>query len=85
MARIAYNSQDAAAFEATRHLSDPGLAAWREAVTRHLDPRPGTRLLDLDAGTGMWAQALTDWHDGIDVIAAEPAEAMRARNRAVAS
>lgn len=81
MARIAYNSHDAAAFEATRQLSDQGLAAWREAVTRHLDPRPGTRLLDLGAGTGMWARAFTDWYDGIDVIAVEPAEAMRARCR----
>ncbi|GAA2591045.1 hypothetical protein GCM10010399_21790 [Dactylosporangium fulvum] len=79
MARIAYNNHDAAAFEATRHLSDQGLAAWREAVTRHLDPRPGTRLLDLGAGTGMWARAFTDWYDNIDVIAVEPAAAMRAR------
>jgi SAM-dependent methyltransferase len=79
MARIAYNSHDAAAFEATRHLAAQGLAAWREAVTRHLDPRPGTRLLDLGAGTGMWARAFTDWYDNIDVIAVEPAEAMRAR------
>ena len=79
MARIAYNSHAAAAFEATRHLSDQGLAGWRDAVTRHLDPRPGTRLLDLGAGTGAWARAFTDWYDDIDVIAVEPAEAMRAR------
>jgi ribosome modulation factor len=32
MARIAYDSRDAAAYEAARHLSDEGLAAWREAV-----------------------------------------------------
>lgn len=79
MARIAYNSHDAAAFRQTRHLPDQGLAAWREAVTRHLDPRPRTRLLDLGAGTGMWAQAFTDWYDDIEVVAVEPAEAMRAR------
>jgi SAM-dependent methyltransferase len=48
-------------------------------VTRHVDPRPGTRLLDLGAGTGMWARAFTDWYDGIDVVAVDPAEAMRAR------
>ncbi|MFI6242714.1 class I SAM-dependent methyltransferase [Micromonospora sp. NPDC050795] len=79
MARIAYNSHDAAAFEATRHLSDQALAGWRDAVTRHLNPQPGTRLLDLGAGTGAWAQTFTDWYDGIDVVAVEPAEAMRAR------
>ncbi|SDM37501.1 class I SAM-dependent methyltransferase [Allokutzneria albata] len=78
MARIAYDSRDAAAFEAARHLPEQGLVAWREAVSRHLDPRPGTRLLDLGAGTGMWSRAFAAWYD-VDVIAVEPSEAMRAR------
>ncbi|MEV1159506.1 SAM-dependent methyltransferase [Micromonospora chokoriensis] len=60
MARITYDNADAAAFEATRHLTDDGLSAWREAVTRHLDPHAGMRTLDLGSGTGMWAQAFTD-------------------------
>ena len=80
MARIAYDHAGAAAFEATRHLSDDGLAAWREAVIRHLDPRPGMRVLDLGSGTGMWARAFTAWYDRIEVVAVEPAEAMRARS-----
>lgn len=80
MARIAYDNADAAAFEATRHLTDDGLSAWREAVTRHLDPRAGMRVLDLGSGTGMWAQAFTAWYDRIEVIAIEPSEAMRARS-----
>jgi SAM-dependent methyltransferase len=79
MARIAYDDDDAAAFEGSRHVSDPGLAAWREAVSRHLDPRPGTRLLDLGAGTGMWARAFIDCYPDIEVIAVDPAQAMRAR------
>lgn len=79
MARIAYDGNGAAAFEAARHLPDEGLTAWREAVARHVGPRPGTRLLDLGAGTGMWARAFANWYDGIDVIAVEPAGAMRAR------
>jgi SAM-dependent methyltransferase len=78
MARIAYDDRDAAAFEATRHIAASGLTAWRAAVTRHLAPGTGTRLLDLGAGTGMWAQAFTGWY-GIDVIAVEPSAAMRAR------
>jgi SAM-dependent methyltransferase len=78
MARIAYDIHDAAAFEATRHLSDQALAGWRAAVAKHLHPQPGTRLLDLGAGTGMWARAFTDWYD-VDVIAVEPSAAMRAR------
>ncbi|MEV0611055.1 methyltransferase domain-containing protein [Polymorphospora rubra] len=80
MARIAYDNADAAAFAATRHLTDDGLTAWREAVTRHLDPRAGMRVLDLGAGTGMWSQAFTTWYDRIEVIAVEPSEAMRARS-----
>ncbi|MEU8421147.1 class I SAM-dependent methyltransferase [Micromonospora sp. NPDC048835] len=79
MARIAYGNADAAAFEATRHLTDDGLSAWREAVTRHLDPHAGMRLLDLGSGTGMWARAFIDWYD-VEVTAVEPSEAMRARS-----
>jgi SAM-dependent methyltransferase len=79
MARIAYDSTDAAAFAATRHLAAEGLSAWRAAVARHLAPRPGTRLLDLGAGTGSWSRAFTGWFAGLEVVAVEPAAAMRAR------
>ncbi|GAB3077461.1 class I SAM-dependent methyltransferase [Micromonospora schwarzwaldensis] len=79
MARIAYDDTDAAAFAATRHLADDGLTAWREAVARHLAPRPGMRLLDLGAGTGSWADAFTTWFPGLHVVAVEPSPAMRAR------
>jgi predicted RNA methylase len=37
------------------------------------------RLLDLGAGTGMWAVAFTDWC-GIEVIAVEPSQAIRAQS-----
>jgi len=37
------------------------------------------RLLDLGAGTGIWAVAFTRWYS-IDVIAVEPSAAMRARS-----
>ncbi|WP_027661425.1 class I SAM-dependent methyltransferase [Salinispora fenicalii] len=79
MARIAFDDADAAAFEATRHLTDDGLSAWREAVTRHLAPHAGMRILDLGSGTGMWARSFIDWYD-IEVTAVEPSEAMRARS-----
>jgi len=80
MARIAYDHADAAAFEATRHLADDGLASWRAAAIRHLAPHPGLRLLDLGAGTGSWARAFTTWFPGADIIAVEPSAAMRARS-----
>ncbi|MEV4812081.1 class I SAM-dependent methyltransferase [Micromonospora avicenniae] len=79
MARIAYDSQDAAAFAANRHLTDEGLSAWREAVTRHIDSRPGMRLLDLGSGTGHWAESFAGWFPAVEVVGVEPSEAMRAR------
>ncbi|MEO3777231.1 class I SAM-dependent methyltransferase [Micromonospora sp. B11E3] len=78
MARIAYDHADAAAFEATRHLAEDGLASWRAAATRHLAPLPGMRLLDLGAGTGSWARNFTTWFPG--VVAVEPSAAMCARS-----
>jgi SAM-dependent methyltransferase len=79
MALIAYDDADAAAFEATRHLGDDALGAWREAITRYLDPQSGMRLLDLGCGTGSWSQAFRAWWPTVDVLAVEPSAAMRER------
>lgn len=79
MALIAYDDGDAAAFAATRHLSAPGLDAWRLAVGRHLNPGPGVRLLDLGSGTGSWSRAFRTWWPRMSVLAVEPSAAMRAR------
>jgi len=79
MAFSAYGGVEAAAFGATRHLDDAGLGGWRAAITRHLDPRPGLRLLDLGCGTGSWARAFRRWWPGVDVVAVEPSAAMRER------
>lgn len=79
MALIAYDGADAAAFEATRHLGDDALGAWREAIGRYVIPRPGTRLLDLGCGTATWSRAFRGWWPGADVLAVEPSAAMRER------
>jgi ubiquinone/menaquinone biosynthesis C-methylase UbiE len=76
---MAYGATEAAAFATTRHLPADSLSSWREAIARYLHPRPGMRLLDLGSGTGMWATAFVDWY-GIEVVAVEPAAAMRARS-----
>lgn len=79
MALIAYDSADAAAFEATRHLPDVALGTWRDAITRYLGPRPGLRLLDLGCGTGSWSRAFRSWWSDAEVVAVEPSAAMRER------
>jgi ubiquinone/menaquinone biosynthesis C-methylase UbiE len=78
MSRIDYDEHAAAAFQACRQLPSAGLAQWRAAIACHLAPRPGMRVLDVGAGTGMWATALASWF-GVTVVALEPSAAMRAR------
>ncbi|GAA1596038.1 class I SAM-dependent methyltransferase [Actinoplanes couchii] len=77
MAMIAYGDADAAAFAGERHLGDDGLSAWRSAVGRFV--RPGGRILDLGAGTGSWARSFRSWWPETEVVAVEPAVAMRDR------
>lgn len=79
MARIAYDDTDAAAFHATRELTTAALTGWRDVVARYLRPRPGMRVLDLGSGTGVWSRSFVDWY-GVEVVAVEPAAAMRARS-----
>jgi SAM-dependent methyltransferase len=78
MARISYDEQTAAAFKAVRDLPRAGLSEWREAVRRHLRPSQGMTLVDIGAGTGVFATAFSDWF-GLRVLAVEPSAAMRER------
>src|SRR5258707_13325970 len=77
MARISYDDQTAAAYKAVREVPRDGLGAWREAVRRHLRPSPGMTVVDIGAGTGAFADALSDWC-GLTILAVEPSAAMRA-------
>jgi ubiquinone/menaquinone biosynthesis C-methylase UbiE len=36
--------------------------------------------LDLGSGTGSWARTFTTWYPGLEVVAVDPSEAMRARS-----
>ncbi|MEV6348417.1 methyltransferase domain-containing protein [Actinoplanes sp. NPDC051851] len=80
MARIAYDRADAAAFATTRHLDEDQAGAWRDAVRAHLNPGPGTHLVDVGSGTGSWARNFGRWFPGIRVTAVEPSAAMRDRS-----
>lgn len=78
MARISYDEPTAAAFSHTRDLDRDGLGDWREAIRAHLRPVAGTSVVDIGAGTGVFAVALAEWFD-VRVAAVEPSPAMRAR------
>ena len=78
MARIRYDDPTAEAYKAVREIPRDGLAEWRDAVRRHLRPRPGMTLVDIGAGTGQFAAAFSDWFE-IGVVAVEPSAAMRAQ------
>src|SRR5579871_4625264 len=77
--RVSLNPYDegvAVAFKAARQIPREGLTEWRDAVQRHLEPSPGTTLVDIGAGTGAFSVAFVDWF-AIDVIAVEPSADMR--------
>jgi ubiquinone/menaquinone biosynthesis C-methylase UbiE len=78
MARITYDDQTAAAYQAVREIPRDGLGAWREAVRRHLRPSPLMTVVDIGPGTGAFAAAFSDWF-GLAILAVEPSAAMRAR------
>src|ERR671933_1477653 len=76
MARIDYDGDIATVYDRGRAVPLAGLTAWRVAVVRYLPPQSGLPVLDVGAGTGLFAVALAEWF-GVDVIAVEPAAAMR--------
>jgi SAM-dependent methyltransferase len=78
VARIEYDADTAIAFRRSREVSRDGLADWREAIRRYLRPDVGMTIVDLGAGTGVFATAFADWFD-VQVLAVEPSPAMRAQ------
>lgn len=78
MARISYDNETALAYKAVRVVPREGLLEWREAVQRHLHPSKGMTLVDIGAGTGVFATAFNEWFD-VSVFAVEPSAAMRAQ------
>jgi SAM-dependent methyltransferase len=74
MSRTDYERM-AAVYDRGRAVPSGALGGWRDAVAPFL--RPGPPVLDLGAGTGLWAAAFVEWF-AVDVIAVEPSKAMRA-------
>jgi SAM-dependent methyltransferase len=65
----------AARYDAGRALSEDTLECWRRAIVARVEPA-GCTVLDLGAGTGIFADAWLAW-GAREVIAVDPSEAMR--------
>jgi ubiquinone/menaquinone biosynthesis C-methylase UbiE len=77
VAHVNYDRQDVAhRYAHGRALDDTVLARWGAAVTPLLPDRPVDRVLDLGAGTGIFARAWPRWTRS-RVVAVEPATPMR--------
>ena len=75
MARVDFD-QLAAGYDRGRALSPEGLEGWRAALTAWLPLTGGLPVLDLGAGTGLFATAIASWFDAA-VVAVEPSAGMR--------
>jgi SAM-dependent methyltransferase len=78
MPEVDYQRTDVARrYSQGRELPDDVLDRWGAAVRPYLPSRPGLRVLDLGAGTGIFARAWPSW-TSCGVVAVEPAAGMRA-------
>jgi SAM-dependent methyltransferase len=81
MARVDYDRMAPDYLEG-RALPPAGMAPWRNQIARWLPgpegPAGRSPVLDLGAGTGQFAAAIAGWF-GVEVVAVEPSEGMRAQ------
>jgi ubiquinone/menaquinone biosynthesis C-methylase UbiE len=81
MAWVDYD-QLAAAYDRDRAVPLEALAPWRAALAAYLPPASGLPVLDLGAGTGLFAAAIAHWF-GTEVVAVEPSHGMRSQARTI--
>ena len=79
MARVDYD-QLAASYDRGRGMPLEGLEGWRAALAAYLPPASGRPVLDLGAGTGLFAAAIATWFDA-RVVGVEPSQEMRRQAR----
>jgi ubiquinone/menaquinone biosynthesis C-methylase UbiE len=79
MGRVDYD-QMAASYDRGRGMPLAALEGWRAALAAYLPPASGRPVLDLGAGTGLFAAAIATWFDA-RVVGVEPSEEMRRRAR----
>ncbi|MDT7782128.1 MAG: hypothetical protein QOF58_547 [Pseudonocardiales bacterium] len=74
-----YDAVEAASYRVAREISLTGLSSWREVLAPYF--LPGRAVLDLGAGTGLFARAFAEWFPDVSVVAVEPSADMRAAAR----
>ena len=79
MPRVDYD-QMAPGYEHGRTMPLDALEQWRAALAAYLPPASGQPVLDLGAGTGLFATALATWFE-VGVVGVEPSEGMRRHAR----
>ncbi|HZC98767.1 MAG TPA: class I SAM-dependent methyltransferase [Actinomycetes bacterium] len=79
MARVDYD-QMAPVYERGRAMPLEALEEWRAALAAYLPPAGGLPVLDLGAGTGLFATALAAWFE-VRVVGVEPSAGMRRHAR----
>ncbi len=79
MSRVDYD-QMAPSYEHGRAMPLNALEKWRAALAAYLPPATGLPVLDLGAGTGLFATALGTWFE-VRVVGVEPAAEMRRHAR----
>lgn len=79
MDRVDYDRM-AARYDRGRELTLEGLEGWQAALAAWLPPPTSRPVLDLGAGTGLFATAIATWFD-TRVVAVEPSAGMRRQAR----
>jgi ubiquinone/menaquinone biosynthesis C-methylase UbiE len=80
-ARVDYD-QMAPSYEHGRAMALDALEEWRAALAAYLPPASRLPVLDLGAGTGLFATALATWFE-VRVVGVEPSAGMRRHARQV--
>jgi SAM-dependent methyltransferase len=80
VARIDYD-RAAATYDLGRDHPRAAFSEWRARLAEELPTGPAGPILDLGAGTGIWASAIAEWFSW-PVVALEPSAAMLSASRA---
>ncbi|MFG3258710.1 class I SAM-dependent methyltransferase [Streptomyces sp. NPDC048172] len=80
MSSVYQDERLAHSYESGNEMPESALRAWVELFASHSD-RPSPAVLEVGAGTGMFAAGMARWIEGASVLAVDPSEPMLAEAR----